>query len=254
MKKNYLLLMGLLLIFSTGCTKLNSIAKSVKPQCIIHPTSKDKNSTQSKEYSPKIEAKKSSEEDSSNCIVDVFTDSMFLNGNRFKLIKNLDAFPWEKKALMSAYKNHTSLWNEKQKKEFQEVLEEDKYLALCGDKRYYDNLLFTTEEPQVDILHSILLLKYINNLSNGCIEWVTQKVKNENSSQKVHSNYLLDMIEKDALVERLFVPFIPNRKRFLIAVREYKKALEKSGSSHELELKRLEIEEAKQNDEYPDYK
>jgi len=253
----------MLLLLISGCTKQQQ-PQVKKPSCIIHPTSKDGNKRVIKEVSPaskeddelKVvdDGKGKNEVVGEYCIVDVFTDSLFLNGDRIKLIKNLDALPWEKRALLKAYKNHTDLWNNQQKKEFQKILEDDKYLSLCGDKRYYENLLFTVEEPQVDILHSILLLKYLNNLSNGCTKWVSQKVGNENKNKNIPSDYLLDMIEKDAIVERLFVPFFPRQKRFLIALREYRKMKNRDEKSSKLKDKRLEIEYIKQTEEYPNYR
>jgi len=256
----YYTLSILLLIFISGCTK-----QPTKPLCIIHPTSKDVKITvaeETSEVSKEDEELKivddgaggSNEVEDEYCIVDVFTDSMFLNGDRIKLIKNLDALLWERKVLLKAYKNHTELWNKQQRKAFQEILENDKYLSLCGDRRYYDNLLFTLEEPQVDILHSILLLKYLNNLSHGCRKWVSQKASNENSHKNIPSLYLLDMIEKDAIVERLFVPFVPRQKSFQIAVREYKKMKDNNEKTKKLHDKRLEIEQIKQTEEYPSYK
>jgi len=244
----------------SGCTK-----QPKKPLCIIHPTSKDSNITaeeESSEMSKEDDELKiiddgeggSNDVEDEYCIVDVFTDSLFLNGDRIKLIQNLDALPWEKKALLKVYKKHKELWSKQQRKELQKILEEDKYLSLCGDRRYYDNLLFTLEEPQVDILHSILLLKYLNNLSHGCRKWVSQKANNENSHKDIPSLYLLDMIEKDALVERLFVPFVPRQKSFKIAVREYKKMKENDEKSKKLKDKRLEIEQIKETEEYPSYK
>jgi len=265
LKKNSLFIIAVLL-FLSGCTT-KQIEKEImpkKPACIIHPTSKDTNTSIKEVFTPL-----SKEEDNElkivdggggnevvgeYCIVDVFTDSMFLDGDRLKLIENLDALAWEKKSLLKAYKNHTQLWNKKQKENFQKLLASDKYLSLCGDKRYYDNLLFTLDEPQVDILHSVLLLKYINNLSNGCMQWVSQKISNENSNKKIPSRYLLDMIEKDAIVERLFIPFIPKQKSFRVAIREYKKMKEKRGNTQELKVRRIEIEQIKQTEEYPSYK
>jgi len=250
----------------SGCTpQPKKIDK--KPSCIIHPTSAGKkpvkevvltNETSTTDIDDGLkvvdEGNGSSEVVGEYCIVDVFTDSMFLNGDRLKLIKNLDALAWEKRALLKAYKKHTKLWNEQQRKEFQQILEEDKYLSLCGDKRYYENLLFTVEEPQVDILYSILLLKYLNNLSNGCTKWVSQKIANENSSKNIQSDYLLDMIEKDAIVERLFVPFFPRQKRFMVAIREYKKMKNRDVKPEKLKDRRLEIEQLKKTEEYPNYR
>ena len=257
--------MIVVLLFISGCTKQVPIEPiPQKPACIIHPTSDNTKEPIKEIREPLVKEEEDelkiidggggNEVVGEYCIVDVFTDSIFLDGDRLKLIKNLDALPWEKKSLLKAYKNHTDLWNKKQRKAFQKILESDKYLSLCGEKRYYDNLLFTVEEPQADILHSILLLKYINNLSHGCMQWVSKKVNNENSSKDIPSTYLLDMIEKDALVERLFIPFVPREKSFRIALREYKKMKEKVGNSQELKVRRIEIEQIKQTQEYPSYK
>jgi len=241
----------------SGCV---SQPKVKKPSCIIHPTSQTitqeaSNSSEEDDGLQVVdEGSGSNEVTGEYCIVDVFTDSLFLNGDRIKLIKNLDALAWEKRSLLQAYKDHTELWNKKQRKDFQKILEEDKYLSLCGDRRYYDNLLFTVEEPQVDILYSILLLKYLNNLSNGCTKWVSQKISNEHATKTVQAEYLLDMIEKDAIVERLFVPFLPRQKRFLIAIREYKKMVDRAEKSVKLKDRRLEIEQLKQKEIYPNYR
>jgi len=264
LKKNSLFIIAVLL-FLSGCTtkQIEKETMLKKPACIIHPTSKDNNTSIKEVFTPLskeeddelkiVDGGGGNEVVGEYCIVDVFTDSIFLGGNRLKLIENLDALAWEKKSLLKAYKNHTQLWSKRQRESFQKLLESDKYLSLCGDKRYYDNLLFTLEEPQVDILHSILLLKYVNNLSHGCMQWVSEKVSNENSSKSIPSKYLLDMIEKNVLVERLFVPFIPKQKSFKIAIKEYKKMEEKMIDSQELKVRRIEIERIKQTEEYPSY-
>jgi hypothetical protein len=244
--------MSLLLVL--GCTPPPK-KSDTKPSCIVHPTSvKEVLKPLDTKDELRVTNGEGDEVVGEYCIVDVFTDSMFLNGDRLELIKKLDALAWEKRALLKAYQHHTELWNQQQKKDFQKILEEDKYLSICGDRRYYDNLLFTTEEPQVDILHSILLLKYLNNLSNGCMKWVTQKIDNENIRKNIQADYLLDMIEKDAIVERLFVPFFPRQKRFLVAIREYKKMAERVEKSKKLKDKRLEIEQLKHTEAYPNYR
>jgi len=245
-----------------GCSR-KQIPK--KPKCIIHPTSKDGNRTVIEEDITLSQEESeirviddgeggSNKVEDEYCIVDVFTDSIFLNGDRIKLIQNLDASKEERAILLKAYKNHTDLWSRTQREKFSTILEEDKYLSLCGARRYYDNLLFTTEEPQLDILYSIIFLKYINNLKNGCYEWVAQRREKQTLSHNVHGNYLLDMIEKDALIERLFIPYLPKEKSFLISVREYKKMVDKGSDKEGLREKRLEVEEKKRIEKYPSYR
>ncbi len=264
MNKTLIFILSIIVIFISGCTAPKPI-KHKKPLCIIHPTSKDKNITKDDNISISNEDKElqviddgaggSNRVEEEYGIDDVFTDSMFLNGDRIKLIKNLDALPLEKKSLLKAYKNHTKLWKRKQREEFAKILEDDKYLSLCGDRRYYDNLLFTTEEPQVDILYSILLIKYINNLSHGCKKWVYSKLTNNlETKDNIPRDYLLDMVEKGAIVERLFVPFIPKPKKlFRVAIREYKSMHDIDEKSKKLRDKHLEIESMKESDKHPSY-
>jgi len=247
-------------IFISGCTKQPEVKK---PSCIIHPTSKDGNITvvqesfelsqEESELKVVDDSNESDEVVGEYCIVDVFTDSIFLDGDRLKLIKNLDALPWEKKVLLKAYKKDSKFWNKQQKKEFDKILEEDKYLSLCGDQRYYDNLLFTSEEPQLDILHSILLLRYAKNLSNGCLEWVSSDIKNENDKKRVPAKSLLKMVKQGAIVERLFVPFVPKTKAFDEALKAYHKAISRGENPKSLTSERMFIEEQKSTDIYPDY-
>jgi len=192
--------------------------------------------------------------ESSHAFINVFNESMIVNGNSMELIEHLDAFQWEKEALVRMYSEHTDLWNIEQKEEFKVILEKDKYLSLCGDKRYYENLLFSNEDARVDILYSILFLRYVNNLSNGCVQWVSSHVKDENHLYNIQADYLLSMIEKDALVERLLIPFIPKKRAFTIALRDYHLMVAKSENSESVIRQRLEVESLKAFESYPTYK
>ena len=188
-------------------------------------------------------------------IANVFSEETedFLNSKR--LIKYLDASPWEKKALNKAYTKHRKLWTKREIQDFLSIINEDKYLSLCSDKRYLDNLVFTAEPAKQDLLYSILLLKYLNNLSHGCVEWVGSDavVKNENSEEYIESDYLLSMLSKNILIERLFTRYIPKEKDFFPAIKRYKLLTKYLENSDEIKSERLQIEQYKSFENHPDY-
>jgi hypothetical protein len=171
------------------------------------------------------------------------------------LIKYLDAFSWEKKALKKAYSKHQKLWTKNEIRDFLLIVNEDKYLSLCGDKRYLDNLIFTADDSKQDLLYSILFLRYLNNLSHGCVEWVGSDgaILNENKEEYIKSEYLLSMLPKDILIERLFTLYVPSNKDFFPAIKRYKLLTKYLEKSDEIKSERLQIEEYKTFENHPDY-
>ena len=188
-------------------------------------------------------------------IKDVFTEETPERLGSQQLINYLDAFSWEKKALSKAYSRERKLWTKREIQSFLAIVNEDKYLSLCGDKRYMDNLIFTSNPAKQDLLYSILLLRYLNNLSNGCREWVSSdgELLNENSKEYIESNYLLSMLSKDILIERLFTRYIPKNKDFFPALKRYKLLTKYLEKSDEIKNERLQIEAYKSVENHPDY-
>jgi len=188
-------------------------------------------------------------------IPNVFSEDTEESLNSKHLIKYLDAYPWEKKALRKAYTQYRKLWTKSEIHDFLAIVNEDKYLSLCSDKRYMDNLMFTADPAKQDLLYSILLLKYLNNLSHGCMEWVSSDgmIKNENSKEYIESDYLLSMLSKDILIERLFTRYVPKEKDFFPALKRYKLLTKYLEKSDEIKSERLQIEQYKTFENHPDY-
>jgi len=194
-------------------------------------------------------------------IENVFSDELFFEKDKMHanknllVIKYLDALPWEKDALNLIYKRYKNIWSEKQSEEFKEILQEDKYLSLCGDKRYWDNLEFEEESAQKEVLHSILLLRYLNNLTNGCEKWVESngKIKDENYQKKIDMNHVLSLLPHDVLIDKLMHMFLPHEKSFFPRLEEYKFLLNSTPDRSNLKEMRLEIERVKNMNKRPNY-
>ena len=188
-------------------------------------------------------------------IANVFTEETPDSFSSQRLIGYLEMFPWEKRALKNAYGKHGKLWTQREIHDFLAIINEDKYLSLCGEKRYLDNLMFTSNPAKQDLLYSVLLLKYLNNLSHGCVEWVSSDgaILNENREEYIESDYLLSMLPKDILIERLFTRYIPKEEDFFPALKRYKLLTKYLEKSDEIKSERLQIEVYKSAENHPNY-
>lgn len=209
--------------------------------------------------SKKIESK---DLGSGHILVNVFDDELYFEKDKVQknkrkvVIKYLDAYSWEKRALNKIYRKHKRIWSKKQSKDFRKVLEEDKYFSLCGDRRYWDNLEFQESEPERDVLHSILLIKYLNNLSHGCSRWVESngKINNENRKEYINTNYIFSLLPHDVLVKKLLLMYSPKEKGFSSLLKRHKASLVSDKKAEELKLERLKIEKYKRLEIHPNYK
>ncbi|CAA6822873.1 MAG: Unknown protein [uncultured Sulfurovum sp.] len=194
-----------------------------------------------------------------NIILNVFSDELYfekdkVGGDKTKIvIKHLDAFEWEKKALQKAYAKDKQLWSKEQSEDLKKIIEEDKYLALCSDQRYWDNLQFEESEPERDILHSILLIKYLNNLSYGCVQWAESKVKDENFKEHINTKHLLSLLPHGVIVGKVFALYVPHTKKFKHLLKEHHLSLSRDSKEEVLRLERLELENYKRAKSNPEY-
>ena len=248
-----------LFIFS-GCV-LNE-PKLEKNETKILKKVSDKNITTNTTPAKKIKEKTSRDDiEEGEVIVNIFDDELYFEKDKVGkdktkvVIKYLDAFDWEKKALQKIYKKHKKLWSKKQSKSFKNILENDKYLALCGDRRYWDNLQFEESEPEGDILQSLLLLRYLNNLEHGCTQWVSSngKIKDENSKQHMNTKEIFSLLVHGVIIEKLVALSVPKDKKFYPLVKKYKALLASDGNKEVLKEQRLEIEYYKCKKCQPNY-
>jgi len=246
-----------IVFFVTGC---------VAPQAKVKTVSHEQNSSQSLEHNKSvIREKKIVQEmpkEEKNIIENVFDDELYFEKDKIVgdktaiVIKYLRAYPWEKKALKKIYKKYKYLWSKRQSETFKKIVQGDKYASLCGDKDYWDNLQFEESKLERDILQSVLLLRYINNLSHGCPKWVESngKIKDENRKKDVESRYIFSLLPHKVLIEKLLLLYAPKEKKFKKLLSEYKALVESDAKQDKLKEKRLELEQFKASEIHPNYK
>ena len=256
------ILMFSLLFMMVGCA-----SKKVKPTMM-------KESNSSVEHNETVEEKgilskiyeqivnKKDEVESGEVLANVFSDELYFEKDKVGqdktgvVIKYLDAYAWEKKVLNRAYKKHKKLWSKKQSKDFEKILQHDKYLSLCSDHKYWDNLEFEENEPERDILHSILLLRYLNNLSHGCVDWVQSdgKIKDENKREYIKAKYVFALLPHEVLIDKLLFIYAPKELEFKKMLEAYNEAVERDEDTEILKRERLIIELYKRKEIHPNYK
>ena len=240
--------------------KVEQVKTKEKQQKLIAPKVEDNKSVV-------IEAKKSNltkldKELEGNVIVNVFADELYFEKDKVGedktavVIKYLDAYAWEKKALAKVYKKYKRLWSKKQSEEFKEILEEDRYLSLCSDRKYWDNLEFEESEPERDILQSVLLIRYVNNLEHGCPKWVASnaKIRDENAKEHTNMKQLFSLLPHEVIIEKLISLYVPKEKEFRILLKQHQNSLDLDKGKELLKLERLELEEFKCQTCQPNYK
>ncbi len=263
--KYIIFVLGSMFLFS-GCAVLEAeleVPKSEKKVLEINKTKETLEENLSS-VSEEVEAKalKNDNLEESQIIINVFDDELYFEKDKVGrdktqvVIKYLDAFSWEKKALKKVYAKYKRLWSEQQSKNFRKILEEDRYLSLCSDHKYWDNLEFEESQPKRDVLHSILLLRYLNNLTHGCPQWITSngKVKDENSKEHIKTKQVFSLLPHGVIIEKLFSLYLPKEKDFFLLLKKHKASLEEAKKREVIQSERLEIEAYKCRKCQPNYK
>ena len=256
------IVMFFLLFIMVGCASKNvkPTVKKESKSSVEHNETLEEKGILSKIYEQIVNKK--DEVESGEVLANVFSDELYFEKDKVGqdktgvVIKYLDAYAWEKKVLNRAYKKHKKLWSKKQSKDFEKILQHDKYLSLCSDHKYWDNLEFEESEPERDILHSILLLRYLNNLSHGCVDWVQSdgKIKDENRREYINAKYIFSLLPYNVLIDKLLFIYAPKELEFKKMLQSYHKALERGQDSKDLKQERLIIELYKRKERYPNYK
>ncbi len=247
------------ILFMAGCVT------PPKPKAKI--VTQEQNSSQALEHNRSVVVEKKvaqeeSKEEEGHIIENLFDDELYFEKDKAGVdktavvIKYLHAYPWEKKALKRIYKKYKHLWSKEQTETFKKIVQEDKYASLCGDQDYWENLQFEESEPERDILQSLLLLRYINNLTHGCIKWVESdgKIKDENSKKDVEAKYIFSLLPHNVLIEKLLLLYAPKEKKFKSILSEYKALVESDANREKIKEKRLELEAFKASEIHPNYK
>ena len=241
----------------TGC-----VAPTPKVQKVSH----EQNSSQTLEHNKSVALEKKvveePKEEEGHIIENVFDDELYFEKDKVGVdktavvIKYLRAYPWEKKALNRIYKKYKLLWSKRQSKTLKKILQEDRYASLCGDQRYWENFEFEESEPEHDILQSVLLLRYIKNLTHGCVKWVESdgKTKDENRKKDVEAKYIFSLLPHNVLIEKLLLLYAPKEKKFKKLLSKYRALVESDANKDNIKEKRLELEQFKADEIHPNYK
>lgn len=145
-------------------------------------------------------------------------------------------------------------WRSSQKKEFLEILKEDRYASVCEQQPLYEKV----KQTENSRLMSKLLVEYTENLANGCIdlqkfrEVQAAKKKRKIEShydlylQKVDSTRILAQIKAGQTVENILKPYLPATEQFQKLVKTYHALQDnESVTPEQLRILRLNIERTK---------
>jgi len=145
-------------------------------------------------------------------------------------------------------------WHSSQKKAFLKILENDTYMSICNDRALYEKVR-SSEDSR---LMSRLLIDYVNNLANGCIDIVSfEKAQEARKSDKFKTHYTFykQRVDANAIrmqlragqnIEKILQPYVPPYREFGRLVNVYHVLKKQENSSQVLLHKiRLNIERIK---------
>lgn len=145
-------------------------------------------------------------------------------------------------------------WHASQKDAFLEILEDDVYMSICNDRALYEKVR-SSEDSR---LMSRLLIDYVNNLANGCMDIASFKQAQEaRKSEKFKTDYTFYKQHVDAnairmqlragqSIEKILQPYVPPYREFGRLVNAYHTLKKQEKSSPVLLHKiRLNIERVK---------
>ncbi len=139
-------------------------------------------------------------------------------------------------------------WKSSQKREFLEILKEDKYASLCDQKALYTQF----QEKEDAELMSQLLVGYAKNLANSCIDIRRFKVAQQSRKARgIESNYELflqpvrasDIVMKLKAgwsIERILQPYVPNYAQFFALIKSYH-ALQQDPTTNPKTLRKMRL-------------
>ncbi len=145
-------------------------------------------------------------------------------------------------------------WHYGQKSEFLEILKTDKYLSICNDRGLYEKI---RQNPD-PVLMSRMLVAYVENLANGCIDLehfaAIQKARNSIYFSSKYTTYLQEVNVKSIAmqlragqsIEQILKPYIPEYYQFNALLKQYHSLSQNPNTPKELLHKiRLNIERLK---------
>ena len=145
-------------------------------------------------------------------------------------------------------------WKSSQKSEFMSIVENDKYMSLCNQQALYEKVKSTKNSQ----LMSQLLVKYAENLANGCINMkqfkAAQRARKARKidthfgvvTQTVNKTTILSKLRAGATIEMILKPYVPTVSQYAALVNQYRSLSKEHNTSKALLHKiRLNIERTK---------
>lgn len=154
---------------------------------------------------------------------------------------------------MSIFGPDTEGWRSDQKDAFLEILKTDKYMSICDQEKLYQRVKKSRESK----LMSKLLIAYVNNLENSCIDIKHfNAVQDRKKAQKIETYFDMNQKEIDSAkiirklsagqsIEEILKPHVPRISQFKTLTKVYNCYKRKKKSKSKLKKIRLNIERTK---------
>jgi hypothetical protein len=120
-------------------------------------------------------------------------------------------------------------WNDTQKQEFLNILQQDSYSSICDLNGMYAQY----QQTKDDKILSKLLVEYTKNLANGCIDIDKFKsalrAKNPNASYEFYEDYvssseIMSKLGSGASIKSILEPYVPSMPQFYPLINAYNNA------------------------------
>jgi len=144
-------------------------------------------------------------------------------------------------------------WRNSQKNEFLAILKTDKYMSICNQNELYKNVKMSKNSQ----LMSKLLIAYVNNLENSCIDIEhfntiqhskkAQKIETyfDTNQKKIDVNAIMMKLKAGQRIEQILQPYIPTTPQFRALIHKYNAIKSSKENKKPLKIIRLNIERAK---------
>ena len=108
----------------------------------------------------------------------------------------------------------TSGWHSSQKSEFMKILKTDKYMSICNQQALYKKVRSSGDS----LLRTKLLVKYADNLANGCI---VDKTGFNDYRQKITTADIQAKLRAGHSIKQILKPYVPQYRQFSALIAAY---------------------------------
>ncbi len=128
-------------------------------------------------------------------------------------------------------KSDSQGWRGGQKRDFERILEKDKYASLCGLESLYKRYKSSGDTK----LLTKLLVGYTQNLANSCIDvGAYKRIEKAKEEKKIHTSFtfyaqeatassIIGKLKKGSSIDAILSPYIPKNPQFKRLLKKYKR-------------------------------